>query len=141
MTPKGHFEINWPSYDPSCAIFSSFNFMVIFNIASADIAESQLLKVTMKLKELKIAQLGSYLGRTLAVFLCSLRISSLCLMPISSSNIKVLLFQLVSFREKNYWIDYVWLALSFFKIFIFKIQIIYLFLTCFKNIYFCWNYL
>ena len=30
-----------PSYDPSCAIFSSFNFMVIFNIASADIAESQ----------------------------------------------------------------------------------------------------
>ena len=26
------------SYDPSCAIFNSFNFMVIFNIASADIA-------------------------------------------------------------------------------------------------------
>jgi hypothetical protein len=32
-----------PSYDPSCTIFSSFNFMVIFNIASADIAESQLM--------------------------------------------------------------------------------------------------
>ena len=28
-----------PSYDPSCAIFSSFNFKVIFNIASADIVE------------------------------------------------------------------------------------------------------
>ena len=49
-----------PSYDHlSCAIFSSFNFMVIFN---ADIAESQLmllLKITIKLKELKIALLGS----------------------------------------------------------------------------------
>ena len=31
-----------PSYDPSCAILSFFNFMVIFNIASVDIAESQL---------------------------------------------------------------------------------------------------
>ena len=26
-----------PSYDPSCAIFSSFNFVVIFNQASADV--------------------------------------------------------------------------------------------------------
>ena len=33
-----------PSYDPSCMIFSSFNFMVISNIASADIAESWLIK-------------------------------------------------------------------------------------------------
>ena len=49
-----------PSYDQSCAIFSSFNFMVIYNLASADIAESQLmLKMTIKLKELKIAQLRS----------------------------------------------------------------------------------
>ena len=45
------------SYDLNCVIFSSFNFMVIFNIASADIAESQ--KMNLKLKELKIAQLGS----------------------------------------------------------------------------------
>ena len=37
-----------PSYDPSCAIFSSFHFMVIFNIESADSTGSQL----------KIAQLG-----------------------------------------------------------------------------------
>ena len=32
-----------PSYDPSWAIFSSFNFMVVFNIAAAEIAESQLM--------------------------------------------------------------------------------------------------
>ena len=32
-----------PSYDLSCEIFSSFNLMVIFNIASTDIAESQLM--------------------------------------------------------------------------------------------------
>ena len=32
-----------PSYDPSCAIFSSFNFMVVFNIASAVIPEGQLM--------------------------------------------------------------------------------------------------
>ena len=32
-----------PSYDPSCVIFSCFNFMVIFNIASAAIAESQMM--------------------------------------------------------------------------------------------------
>jgi hypothetical protein len=31
------------NYDPSCAIFSSFSFMVIFNIESADNAESQLM--------------------------------------------------------------------------------------------------
>ena len=32
-----------PSYDLGCAILSSFNFMVIFNIASADITESHLM--------------------------------------------------------------------------------------------------
>ena len=32
-----------PRYDTSVAIFSSFNFMVIFNIASADIVDSQLI--------------------------------------------------------------------------------------------------
>ena len=32
-----------PSYDPSCAIFSSFNSMVISNIASGDIGESRLM--------------------------------------------------------------------------------------------------
>ena len=41
-----------PSYDPSCAIFSSLNFMVIFNITSADYQNWRL-------------RLESWLGRTL----------------------------------------------------------------------------
>ena len=36
-----------PSYDPSCVIFSSFNFTVIFNIGSADIAESQFFQLVI----------------------------------------------------------------------------------------------
>ena len=42
------------SYDPSCKMCSSFNFMVIFSM-SADV----MLKMTIKLKELKIGQLES----------------------------------------------------------------------------------
>ena len=50
-----------PSYASSCAIFNSLNFMVNYNNASADIAESQtadvILKMTIKLNELNILQL------------------------------------------------------------------------------------
>ena len=48
-----------PSYDPSGVIFSSLTFMVIFNITSAGISADAILKTTIKMKELKITQLGS----------------------------------------------------------------------------------
>ena len=55
------------SYDPSYTIFSWLNFMIIFNIASADfvvMSADAILKMTIKLSQLKI---GSLLGRTLLV--------------------------------------------------------------------------
>ena len=44
-----------PSYDPSGVIFSSLT----FNITSAGISADAILKTTIKMKELKITQLGS----------------------------------------------------------------------------------
>ena len=57
VLPKVHTK-----YDPSCVMFSSLNFMVIFNIASADfvmMSADAILKMTIKLSQLKIEQLES----------------------------------------------------------------------------------
>ena len=59
-----------PSYDPSCAIFSWLNLIVIFNIASADIitkSADAILKMTMKIESTEDRATRSKNGRTLAV--------------------------------------------------------------------------